>query len=55
LPNYTTYKTFAILLNERLSDMIGKKSEECQMGFCPNRFTNDNIFIITVMFEMLWI
>ena len=33
--------------------MVEKKLEECQMGFCPNRFTNDNIFITTVMFEML--
>jgi hypothetical protein len=40
------YIIFAILLNKILYDIFEKKMEECQMGFCPNSFTIDNIFII---------
>jgi len=32
----SAYKIFAILLNKRLSDIVGEKMEEGQMGFRPN-------------------
>jgi len=41
---------FAILLNKRLSDIVGEKMEEGQMEFRPNRYTIDNIFINSLIF-----
>jgi hypothetical protein len=47
----TIYKIFAILLNKRLTDIIENKLDDFQMGFRPNRSTNDNIFIVRQIFE----
>jgi hypothetical protein len=43
------YKIFTILLN-RLTDII-EKLGEYQIGFRPNRYTIDNIFIVRQVFE----
>ena len=40
-----TYKIFAILLYNRLSEIIEPEIGNYQMGFRPNRSTIDNIFI----------
>jgi sorting nexin-29 len=45
------YKIFAVLLNERLIEIIENKLVDNQMGFCPNRSTIDNIFIVRQIFE----
>jgi len=45
------YKIFAILLNKRLIENVENKLEGNQMGFCPNRYTIDNIFIVRQNFE----
>jgi len=45
------YKIFSILLNNRLSKIVGSKLSEAQEGFRPNRSTLDNIFIIRQTFE----
>jgi len=45
------YKIFAILLNKRLRENIENKLEDNQMGFRPNRYTIDNIFIVRQNFE----
>ena len=45
------YKIFAILLNNRLIENIENKLEDNQMGFCSNRSTIDNIFIVRQIFE----
>jgi sorting nexin-29 len=47
----TVYKIFAILLNNRLTDTIENKLEDCQMGSRPNRSTIDNIFPLKQIFE----
>jgi len=49
-PRNIARKIFAILLNKRFS-VIVKKKRKCQMGFCPNRSTIDNAFIIIQIFE----
>jgi hypothetical protein len=41
-----TYKSFAILLYNRLSMIIEPESVNYQMGFSPNRSTIHNIFIV---------
>ena len=40
------YKTFTILLNNRLSKIADPKLSEARAGFRPKRSTLDNIFII---------
>jgi len=45
------YKIFAILLHNRLCEMVERKIGECQTGFRPNRSTIDNIFIIRQIYE----
>ena len=44
------YKIFRILIN-RLTSTVESKLEDCQMGFRPNRSTNDNIFIVRQIIE----
>jgi len=39
------YKIFAIILNQRLVDIIETELGDYQTGFRPNRFTIDNIFM----------
>lgn len=43
---YIAYKISAVLLNKRLSDIVGKKLKECPMGFPPNRPSIESIFKI---------
>jgi hypothetical protein len=43
------YKIFTILINNRLSNIVESKLEDCQMGFRPNRSTIDNLFIIIII------
>jgi sorting nexin-29 len=45
------YKIFAILLNKILTENTENKLEDNQMGFHPNRFTIDNIFIVRQIYE----
>jgi hypothetical protein len=45
------YKIFAILLNNRLSEIVQGKLSDVQMGFRPDRSTVDNIFIIRQIFK----
>jgi len=45
------YKIYAILLNNRLSEIIEDKLGDFQMGFRPNRSTIDNIFMLRQIFE----
>jgi hypothetical protein len=45
------YKMYAILLNNRLSEIIENILGDFQMGFRPNRSTIDNIFMIRQIFE----
>ena len=45
------YKIFATLLNRRLIVNKDNKLEDNQMGFCTNRSSIDNIFIIRQIFE----
>jgi hypothetical protein len=45
------YKIFAILLNNRLSEIVQEKLSDVQMGFRPDRSTVDNIFIIRQVIE----
>jgi len=45
------YKIYAILLNNRLSEIIEGKLGDFQMGFRPNRSTIDNIFMLRRIFE----
>ena len=40
------YKIFAIILNQRLVDIVETKLGDYQSGFRLNRSTNDNIFMI---------
>jgi hypothetical protein len=47
----TAYRIFAILLNKRLMETVENKLEDNQIGFCPNRFTIDNNFIVRQIFE----
>jgi len=44
------YKIFAISLNKRLIENTENKLEDNQMGFCSNRSTTDNIFIVRQIF-----
>jgi len=37
---------FKILINNRLSSIVERKLEDCQIGFRQNRSTIDNIFIV---------
>jgi sorting nexin-29 len=46
-----TYKIFAILLYNRLSERIEPETGNYQMGFRPNRSTIDNIFIVRQIYE----
>ena len=46
-----TYKIFAILLYNRLSNIIDPKIGNYKMGFRPNRSTIDNIFIVRQIYE----
>jgi len=46
-----TYKIFAILLYNRLSEIIEPEIGNYQMGFRPNRSTIDNIFIVRQIYE----
>jgi len=50
----TAYKIFAISLNKRLMETIEYKLEVNQVGFHPNRFTINNIFIVRHLREKLW-
>jgi sorting nexin-29 len=45
------YKIYAILLNNRLAKIVGKQLSDAQMGFRPNRSTNDYIFVIRQVFD----
>ena len=45
------YKIFTILLNNRLSNIVESKLEDCQMGFQLNRSTIDNLFIVRQIIE----
>ena len=45
------HKMFAILLSKRLIENIENKLEDNHMGFRPNRYTVDNIFIVRQIFE----
>jgi len=45
------YKMYAILLNNRLSEIIEDKLGDFQMGFRTNRSTIDNIFMLRQIFE----
>ena len=45
------YKIYAILLNNRLSEIIEDELGYFQMGFRPNRPTIDNIFMLRQIFE----
>ena len=45
------YNISAILLNNRLSEIIEDKLGDFQMGFRPNRSTIDNIFMLRQIFE----
>ena len=45
------YKIYAILLNNRLSEIIENKLGVFQVGFRPNRSTIHNIFMVGQMFE----
>ena len=40
-----------MLLDKRLSDIVEKKLEKCQMLFCLNRCAVNSIFIISHIFE----
>jgi sorting nexin-29 len=46
----TAYKIFAILINNRLSEIVQGKLSDVQMGFRLDRSTIDNIFIIIQIF-----
>jgi hypothetical protein len=45
-PLNVIYKIFRILINNRLSIIVESKLEDCQMGFWPNKYTIDNLFIV---------
>jgi hypothetical protein len=45
------YKIFAIILNQRLANIVEPTLGEYQSGFRPNRFTVDNIFILRQITE----
>jgi sorting nexin-29 len=45
------YKIFTILINNRLSNIIESKLEDCQMGFRPKLSRIDNIFIVRQIIE----
>jgi hypothetical protein len=45
------YKIYAILLNNRLSEITENKLGDFQMGFQPNRSIIDNIFMVRQIFE----
>ena len=45
------YKIFAIILNQRLVDIIETELGDYHSGFRPNRSTIDNIFIIRQIIE----
>ena len=46
-----TYIIFAILLYNRLSELIEPEIGSYQMGFRPNRSTIDNIFMVRQIYE----
>jgi hypothetical protein len=46
-----TYKISAILLYNRLSEIIEPEIGDYQMGFRPNRSTIDNLFIVRQIYE----
>jgi hypothetical protein len=45
------YKVFAMILCNKLSEIMEGKLGEYQTGFWPNRSTVDNIFILCQMYE----
>jgi len=45
------YKIFAIILNQKLVDIVETESGDYQSGFRPNRSTIDNIFMIRQIIE----
>ena len=45
------YKIFAIILNQRLVDIVDTELGDYQTGFRPNRSTIDNIFMIRQIIE----
>ena len=45
------YKIFAIILNEKLVDIIETELGDYQSGFRPNRSTADNIFMVRQIIE----
>jgi sorting nexin-29 len=45
------YKIFTILINNRLSTIVERKLEDCQMEFRSNRSTIDNLFIVRQIIE----
>jgi hypothetical protein len=46
-----TYKTFSIILNERLKTATEKIIGECQCGFRRNKSTIDQMFVLRQMTE----
>ena len=49
------YKIFTILLNDRSSNTVESKLEDCQMGFRPNQSTFDNLFIVRQIIEKFYV
>jgi hypothetical protein len=45
------YKIFAIILNQRLADIVEPTLGDYQSGFRPNRSTIDNIFTLSQIIE----
>jgi hypothetical protein len=45
------YKIFAVILNQRLVDIVESDLGDYQSGFRPNRCTIDNIFMIRQIME----
>jgi hypothetical protein len=45
------YKIFTVLINNKLSSIVERKLNDCQMVVRPTRSTLDNIFIVTQIIE----
>jgi len=54
MPLNIAYKIYAILLNNRLSEIIENKQGDFQMDYRPNRSTIDNIFMVRQIFETFY-
>lgn len=46
-----SYKICAIILNNRLTNIVESKIQDNQFGFRPNRSTVDSVFIAQQLFE----